>query len=64
VKVGQISHPMEEEHYIQWIELIADGVSYRKFLHPHDKPEVIFLIKASNISARAICNVHQLWKNI
>lgn len=63
VKVGSIPHPMEEEHYIEWIELIADGKAYREFLNPGDEPEALFPIKASNITAREYCNLHGLWKS-
>jgi superoxide reductase len=62
VKIGSVPHPMEEKHYIEWIELIADGVSYRKFLKPGDKPEAIFCVKAEKVSAREYCNLHGLWK--
>ncbi|MEM4347643.1 MAG: desulfoferrodoxin [Candidatus Altiarchaeota archaeon] len=63
VKVGSVEHPMEQQHYIEWIELIADNVAYRKFLKPGDKPEAEFCIKAKNISAREYCNLHGLWKS-
>jgi superoxide reductase len=63
VKVGSISHPMEESHYIEWIEVVADGVSYRKFLNPGEKPEAEFCIKAEKIEAREYCNIHGLWKS-
>jgi len=63
VKVGSIPHPMEENHYIQWIELIADGVSLRKFLKPGDKPEAEFEIQGENFKAREYCNLHGLWKS-
>lgn len=62
VRVGEIPHPMEENHYIEWIEIVADGVVYRKFLKPGDKPEAEFPIKAKNIEAREYCNLHGLWK--
>jgi superoxide reductase len=62
VKVGSIPHPMEEKHYIEWIELIADEKVYRKFLTPKDKPEAEFEIKAEKIEAREYCNLHGLWK--
>ena len=39
VKVGDVAHPMEEKHYIQWIEIIADGEAYRQFLKPGGAPE-------------------------
>lgn len=63
VKIGSIAHPMEAEHFIQWIEIIADGRSYRKFLNPGDAPEAEFEIRAENIAAREYCNVHGLWKS-
>lgn len=63
VKVGSIPHPMEEKHYIEWIEIIADGRSYRKFLNPGDKPETQFKITAQKITAREFCNIHGLWKS-
>src|SRR5208337_3365027 len=46
VKVGSVAHPMEEKHYIEWIEIIADGKAYRQFLKPGNTPEAVFDIKA------------------
>lgn len=63
VKVGSVPHPMEAAHYIEWIEVVADGVSYRKFLKPGDLPQAEFCIKADNIIVREYCNVHGLWKS-
>lgn len=62
IKVGSVPHPMEEKHYIEWIELIADGRAYREFLKPGQAPEATFMIEASQISAREYCNLHGLWK--
>jgi superoxide reductase len=62
VKVGSVAHPMEEKHYIEWIEIIADGVAYRQFLSPGQKPEATFCIEADQVTAREYCNVHGLWK--
>ncbi len=62
VKVGGVAHPMEAKHYIEWIQAIADGEAYRKFLKPGDKPEAEFKVKADKISAREYCNLHGLWK--
>jgi superoxide reductase len=62
VKVGGVPHPMEEKHYIEWVEIIADGKSYRQFLDPGQTPEATFKTDASNISAREYCNLHGLWK--
>ena len=62
VTIGFIAHPMEEKHYIEWIELIADGKAYRQFLNPGDAPEAVFQIQSGQITARAFCNLHGLWK--
>lgn len=64
VKVGQNEkHPMIDKHYIEWIELIADGKSYRTFLKPGDEPQAVFPVKATTLSAREYCNIHGLWKS-
>ena len=63
VKVGSVPHPMEEKHYIEWIQVIADGTAYRKFLRPGDKPEAEFPVKTKKIEAREYCNLHGLWKS-
>ena len=62
VKVGSVAHPMEEKHYIEFIELMADGKLYRKFLNPGEAPEATFEITADEVSAREYCNLHGLWK--
>ncbi len=62
VKIGSVAHPMEEKHYIEWIEIIADGKAYRQFLKPGDTPEATFCIEADQITAREYCNVHGLWQ--
>jgi superoxide reductase len=62
VKVGSVAHPMEEKHYIEWIEVIADGKAYRQFLKPGGTPEAVFNIEAAEITAREYCNLHGLWK--
>jgi len=62
VKVGSVAHPMEEKHYIEWIEVIADGKAYRKFLNPGEAPEATFELKAEKVTAREYCNLHGLWK--
>ena len=62
VKVGSVPHPMEETHYIEWIELIADGKAYRQFLEPGQAPEAMFKIEAAGVTAREYCNLHGLWK--
>jgi len=61
VKVGSVPHPMEDKHYIEWIELIADGKSCIKLLKPGDEPEAEFQVRAEKVGAREYCNVHGLW---
>jgi superoxide reductase len=62
VTVGSVAHPMEAAHYIEWIEVIADGKAYRKFLNPGEAPEAIFELQADQVTAREYCNLHGLWK--
>ena len=62
VKVGSVPHPMEEKHYIEWVEIIANGKICRKFLKPGEKPEAEFETTAERIEAREYCNIHGLWK--
>ncbi len=62
VKVGGVPHPMLDEHYIEWIELMADGAAYRRFLKPGDKPEATFRVDAEKVTAREFCNLHGTWK--
>ena len=62
VTVGSTLHPMTDEHYIQWIQILADGKSYREFLQPGDRAQAVFPVKADSVSAREYCNMHGLWK--
>ena len=62
VKIGEAPHPMEEKHYIEWIEIMADGKAYRQFLNPGDVPEATFNITADQVTAREYCNLHGMWK--
>jgi len=62
VTVGSVAHPMEEKHFIEWIELLANGAAYRKFLNPGDAPEAVFHVAAESAAAREHCNLHGLWK--
>ncbi len=63
VKVGDVPHPMEEKHYIEWVEVITGGGSYRQFLKPGEKPEANFDIKPQKVTAREYCSIHGLWKS-
>jgi len=62
VKVGSVAHPMEAAHYIEWVELIADGKVYRQFLKPGEAPQATFPVVAKQVTAREYCNLHGLWK--
>lgn len=62
VKVGDVAHPMDEKHYIEWIEVIVGGKVYRQFLQPGKAPEATFDIEADQVTAREYCNLHGLWK--
>ena len=67
VSVGSVLHPMEEDHYIEWIEILTDAGVHRHYLKPGDKPEVIFndcaACAGGAIAAREHCNKHGLWKS-
>ena len=65
VKVGEIAHPMIEEHYITWIEVVSGSVTMRRKLRPGEPPEAFFEIPYSeNLVAREYCNKHGLWKKV
>ncbi len=63
VSVGSVDHPMADDHYIEWIELIAGDTVYRQFLNPSDKPTAFFPGVEGDVSARTYCNLHGLWKS-
>ena len=62
VKLGSVPHPMEEEHYIQWIEVIKGNTVIRKYLEPGEKPEAYFCKTDDQVIVREYCTVHGLWK--
>lgn len=62
VVVGEIEHPMTEEHYIEWIDvLLKNGSRLTFFLNPHDRPEAIFETEEKIIEIQTYCNLHGLW---
>jgi superoxide reductase len=61
-KVGSVPHPMEEKHYIEWIQVITDKGACKKFLKPGDAPEAIFEDVKGWKKVREYCNIHGLWK--
>ena len=63
VKIGEVPHPMEENHYIQWVEVLCDKGCFKKLLKPGDKPEAFFNVDCTNFMVRIYCNVHGLWKS-
>jgi superoxide reductase len=63
VRVGRNeAHPMLDKHWIQWIEVVVDGVQHRQFLNPGQAPEAFFPVTGKDITAREFCNLHGLWK--
>lgn len=65
IRVGEIDHPMTEEHYIQFIEVISADEKYvkRKYLYPFEEPS--FCLKGydvNKLTARELCNIHGLWE--
>jgi len=62
IKVGDVPHPMTEDHYIEWIEYIADGVSSTHYLKPGDNPQTCFNTTNSSFTVREYCNLHGLWE--
>jgi superoxide reductase len=63
VKVGSVPHPMESEHFIEWIEVLANGKVFRKFLKPGEAPEADFQVEQDDVKAREYCTIHGLWKS-
>ena len=63
VKVGEVNHPMTQEHYIEWIEVITKDSTHKVFLKPGDEPKAEFLIEKEILNVREYCNLHGLWKN-
>ncbi|MCI7309352.1 MAG: desulfoferrodoxin [Prevotella sp.] len=63
VTVGEVEHPMTEEHSIEWIELITETEVLRKHLKPTDKPVAVFKTDATEVYAREYCNLHGLWRS-
>ena len=63
VTVGSVAHPMTEDHYIQWIEVINGPWVNRKYLQPGEEPTAEFYVPNNgHLEVRAYCNLHGLWK--
>lgn len=63
IAVGSVEHPMEEKHFIEWIELIAGNERLIKYLKPGDKPVATFKTDATEVYAREYCNLHGNWRS-
>ena len=61
VKVGDVAHPMEDAHYIEWIEILVEDKVYRQYLKAGEPAQVTFIVSATTVTARAYCNLHGLW---
>ncbi len=62
IKIGAVPHPMEEKHYIEWVQIITDKKTCRHFFKPGDPPEAFFPLRVDKAIAREYCNLHGLWK--
>jgi superoxide reductase len=62
IKVGEIPHPMEESHHIEWIQFISGHTIFRRFLDPGEAAEAFFSSPSAEGTAREYCNIHGLWK--
>jgi superoxide reductase len=62
VAIGSVPHPMEEKHFIEWIEIIAGKKTYRVYLEPGEKPEADFPTIVGPYTVREFCNIHGLWE--
>lgn len=63
ITIGEVEHPMTEDHYIEWIQLLTENEVYSKFLNPGEKPEAVFKTNALKVTTREYCNLHGNWKN-
>jgi superoxide reductase len=61
VKIGSVPHPMEQKHFIEWVEVLDDGSVMRKFLKPGEAPEAEFAGASEKAKAREYCTIHGLW---
>lgn len=61
--VGSVAHPMEEKHYIEWIEVLADGRTHRQYLAPGEQPSAEFCLTPGAAVVREYCNLHGLWRS-
>ncbi len=64
VRVGEVLHPMNDDHYIMFIETISEDKNnvQLKYLHPGEEPKMILNQKFGKILAREFCSLHGLWE--
>ena len=62
VKIGEVEHPMMDNHFIEWVEVQTTTKVYKKYFKPGEKPEALFMIDEEIVAVREYCNVHGLWK--
>lgn len=62
VKIGAVEHPMTEDHFIEWVEVVTAARVYRKTFTPGEKPFAEFIVGEEVTEVRAYCNLHGLWK--
>jgi superoxide reductase len=63
VTVGSVAHPMTDDHLIEWIEVAAGSAVHRRYLSAGDAPEATFEVSGDDVTARAYCNLHGLWRS-
>lgn len=64
VALGEVAHPMDDDHFIEFIELNVGDETFKKFLKPGDEPKAVFNVAFDgDVKARAFCNLHGLWAN-
>ncbi|MEI6092795.1 MAG: desulfoferrodoxin [bacterium] len=61
IMIGTVAHPMEDKHYIEWVQINSGNKSYREFLKPGQEPKAVFDLASGKITAREYCNLHGLW---
>ena len=63
VNVGSVDHPMQDVHYIEWVQLVTENGIQRKELKPGQEPHVVFHLGDDKpVAVYAYCNLHGLWK--
>ena len=62
VRVGEVDHPMDDDHYIEWITLVTENKVKTVYLTPGDEPMAVFAVTAEKVTIYEYCNLHGLWK--